>query len=157
MVTATLPPGEHAITLTVSDGKGGTDTDELTVTVNDTTPPTMTLALSPTVLGPANHKLAPVIAEIAVHDACDAEPPSVELLSVVSSEGANGRGDGNTSTDIVNADIGTDDRDFELRAERSGRASERTYTATYRATNLAGHQTEASAQVVVPHDRGRKQ
>ena len=98
-----------------------------------------------------------MIAEIAVHDTCDAEPPSVELLSVVSSEGANGRGDGNTSTDIVNADIGTDDRELELRAERSGRASERTYTATYRATDLAGNQTEASAQVIVPHDRGRKQ
>jgi len=157
VVTATLPPGEHAISLTVSDGKGGTDTDEVMVTVNDTTPPTMTLALSPTVLGPPNHKPAPVIAEIAVHDTCDAEPPSVELLSVVSNEGANGRGDGNTSTDIANADIGTDDRDFELRAERSGGASERTYTARYRATDLAGNHTEASAKVIVPHDRGRKQ
>jgi PKD domain len=156
-VTATLLAGEHAITLTVNDGNGGIDTDTVTVTVNDTTPPTMTLALSPTVLWPPNHKPVSVIADIEVHDTCDAEPPFVELVSVVSSQGANGRGDGNTSTDIVNADIGTDDRELELRAERSGGASERIYTATYRATDLAGNQTEASAQVVAPHDRGQKQ
>jgi hypothetical protein len=157
LVTATLPPGKHAITLTARDGKGGTDTDSVTVTVNDTTPPTMTLALSPSVLWPLNHKPVSVIAKIQVHDTCDAEPPSVELLSVVSSDVANGRGDGNTATDIVSADVGTDDRELELRAERSGSASERTYTATYRATDLAGNQTEASAQVVVPHDRRRRQ
>jgi hypothetical protein len=147
VITATLPPGEHAITLAVSDGKGGTDTDSVTITVNDTTPPGMTLALSPSVLWPPNHKPVSVVADIQVHDTCDAEPPSVELLSVVSSDGANG---------IVNADIGTDDRELELRAERPGGASQRTYTATYRATDLAGNQTTASAQVVAPHDRGKK-
>ncbi|MGH7600966.1 MAG: immunoglobulin-like domain-containing protein, partial [bacterium] len=40
---ATLSHGSHTIELTVDDGKGGTDTDEVIVNVVDTTPPVITL------------------------------------------------------------------------------------------------------------------
>jgi hypothetical protein len=127
---------DHAITLT-GDGRGGIDTDSVNVTVQDTTPPTITLALSPSVLWPPNHQLVPVVATVNVHDSCDADPPSVELVSIVSNESANGRGDGSTSADVLDADIGADDRDFKLRAERSGLGLGRVYTVTYRSTDLA--------------------
>jgi hypothetical protein len=43
-VNLTLPLGTHTFTLTVDDGKGGTASDTVTVTVRDTTPPALTLA-----------------------------------------------------------------------------------------------------------------
>jgi hypothetical protein len=156
VVAATLPAGSHAITLTVSDGKGGIDSDSITVTVNDTTPPTIAVSVVPPVLWPANHQLVGVQAQIAVQDSCDVEEPSVELVSIVSSEGADVRGAGKTSPDSANAEIGTDDREFDLRAERSGRGTGRDYTITYRVTDLTGNQTEATAQVAVPHDAKRR-
>ena len=41
--TVTLALGTHTITLTVDDGAGGTDTDDVVITVEDTTPPVITL------------------------------------------------------------------------------------------------------------------
>jgi len=41
--TVTLALGTHTITLSVDDGKGETDTDQVVVTVEDTTPPAITL------------------------------------------------------------------------------------------------------------------
>ena len=42
-----LPLGSHGITLSVSDGRGGSATDSVTVAVADTTPPEVTAALVP--------------------------------------------------------------------------------------------------------------
>ena len=61
---------------------------------------------------------------------------------------------GNTDGDIQGADVGTDDRDFALRAERSGPGDGRTYTAVYQVTDHAGNVTRADALVIVPHDMG---
>jgi hypothetical protein len=41
-VSVQLGPGTHVVTLTVDDGKGATDTDDVTVTVLDQTPPSLT-------------------------------------------------------------------------------------------------------------------
>lgn len=146
--TVTLPYGATTVTLTVDDGKGGTATDEVVVSVHDTTAPVLNVSLSPNVLWPPNHKYMQVSPSIAVQDAC-AESVVVELLSSSSNEPDDGLGDGDTEDDVVvNAD-GT----LSLRAERSGTGSGRTYTITYKATDQAGNTTEASALVTVPHHR----
>jgi hypothetical protein len=151
VVTTTLPPGIHAVLLTVSDGKGGTDTDEVTITVRDTTAPSLTVTLTPSVLWPANHGMVDIVASIQVSDGCDSEP-LVELVSITSNEAAETLGAGRAEPDVLDAETGKDDRQFRLRAERSGGGTGRTYTVTYRATDAAGNTTEVSAQVLVPHD-----
>lgn len=74
-----------------------------------------------------------------------------QLLSITSSEPDNGGGDGDQPNDIQNAALGTDDRAFDLRSERSGSGPGRVYTITYRATDHSGNTTDAQATVTVPH------
>jgi len=86
----------------------------------------------------------------------DLDPnPKIELVSIVSNEPDDGLGDGDTPNDIQDAAIGTDDRSFLLRAERSGEGSGRVYTVTYRATDSAGNATNVAAQVNVPLNQGK--
>jgi hypothetical protein len=120
----------------------------------DVTPPSLTVSLTPDTLWPANHQLAAATANIRVSD--DTDPnPTVTLISVTSSEPDNGLGDGDTPNDIQGTAFGTDDREFLLRAERSGKGGGRVYTVTYRATDAAGNTITVSAQVSVPHDKGK--
>jgi len=124
------------------------------VEVIDVTPPELEVTLSPDSLWPPNHKLVTVAATVTVTDDYDPSP-AVELVSVTSSEPDNGPGDGNTTGDIAGADVGTDDRSFQLRAERSGAGSGRTYTVVYKATDASGNVATASATVFVPKSRHR--
>jgi len=120
--------------------------------VLDHTPPTLTVTLSPTLLWPPNHQLQQVTATITVTD--DHDPhPTVTLVSITSSEPDNGLGDGDTPNDIQQADFGTDDRQFLLRAERSGTGPGRTYTVTYAATDAAGNATQVAVKVMASHDK----
>lgn len=154
LVSLTLPLGEHQFTLTVSDGQGGTASAIVTVTVQDTVPPELNVTLLPNQLWPPNHKLQNVEALIEVSDACDAEP-AVVLVSITSNEPDNGLGDGDTENDTQGADIGTDDREFQLRAERSGTGTGRVYTSTYKATDSSGNEVVASGEARVPLSRGK--
>jgi len=123
------------------------------VTVTDTTPPTLVLVPDPAVLWPPNHKLSEVEVVVVATDACDLEP-TVTLTSISSDEPDNGLGDGDTVDDIQQADVGTDDREFLLRAERSGTGSGRTYSALYTAEDASGNATSGLASILVPHDQG---
>jgi concanavalin A-like lectin/glucanase superfamily protein/PKD domain-containing protein len=144
----TLSSGIHRITLTVDDGKGGAASDEVVITVADTTTPSLAVTLNPNVLWPPNHKYVKTTPSFAIADACR-EMTTVNLLSVSSNEPDNGLGDGDTGNDIVVNDDGT----LSLRAERSGKGSGRVYTITYQATDGAGNSTTASAFVTVPHNK----
>jgi endo-1,4-beta-xylanase len=123
------------------------------VTVVDTTPPSLTLSLSPTTLWPPNHKFATINATVSATDICDPNPV-VRLEAIVSSEPSNGTGDGNTEPDIDGASFGTDDRSFQLRAERQGGGPGRVYTITYSATDASMNGTTAKADVTVPANQG---
>jgi hypothetical protein len=96
-----------------------------------------------------------IVASVVATDICDPSPVVV-LESITSNEpdDAPGGGDGHTTNDIQGAEIGTDDRAFQLRAERDGKGSGRIYTVTYSATDASGNSATASATVSVPHDQG---
>ncbi len=147
----TLPLGTFKTTLTVDDGLGGTASDEVVITVRDTTPPMLSVALSSDTLWPPNHKLVPIAATVQVSDNCDPNP-TVRLISITSNEPDNGLGDGDTANDIQDATTGTDDRSFSLRAERAGKGDGRVYTATYHSTDVSGNGTTAAEYVTVPHE-----
>ena len=155
VVQTTLEPGNHSLTLTVNDGRGGFDTDSVDVSVRDGAPPSLALELSPNVLWPANGKLVDIVARIKTKDGCDTEEPAIELVSIVSNAKNPKTGQPvPTAQDIVDAEPGTDDRDFKLRASPNPKNEEqRTYTVTYRARDFAGNATEMSAEVVVDTPR----
>lgn len=79
---------------------------------------------------------------------------TVKLISITSNEADNGLGDGDKPNDIQGASYGTNDRAFQLRAERSGGGSGRVYTGIYRVTDTLypDISTTVVATVVVPHD-----
>ncbi len=121
--------------------------------VADTTPPTISVSVSPDDLWPPNHRMDDIVASVVVADTCG--PATVVLESVTSSEPDNaaGNGDGNTVNDIQGADTGTEDYFFQLRAERASSGTGRVYTVTYTATDASGNEAGASTSVTVAHDR----
>ena len=156
--TATFPLGTTTVTLTVTHTDPVTllqvsAQDTVALTVQDTTPPTLSLIPNPAVLWPPNHKLHEIALNVVTTDACDPNP-DFTLTSVTSNEPDNGLGDGDTTNDIQGASVGTDDRAFQLRAERSGKGGGRVYAITGNVTDASGNSTNGSTQVVVPHDQG---
>ena len=126
--------------------------DTMQATVVDTTPPSLIVTLSPTVLWPANHKMVRINATVNYSDSCGGAPPQVVLTSITSSQPDNGPGSGNTVNDIQDAQIDTFDQSFLLRAERAGGdPAGRTYTVTYMVTDASGNHTQVSKTVHVPH------
>lgn len=111
----------------------------------DATPPTFSVTLSPNTLK-ANKKLIPITATLTVKDDYDPQP-EIKLESITTNEPLE-------KEDIKDAEIGTDDRQFRLKAEREGKnKAGRIYTVTYSATDATGNKATASATVTVPHDK----
>ncbi len=147
--TVTLPTGVHIIQLTVSDGKGGSSTDSVTITVHDgTAPEILTLAAHPNRLWPPNHRMVPVHIQVSTEDACDPRPVC-RITSVSSNQPETGRGAGPKVKDweIV------DDLTVKLRAERSGKEEDRIYTLTIECKDQNGNRSAGTATVTVPHDQ----
>src|SRR5947209_1997477 len=134
------------ITYTATDGGGNTATAIQNVGVIDNTPPLITGAVvdKPT-LWPPNHQVVDVTVSYTATDNCGAVNTA---LSICSNEPLNGTGDGNTATDweIVDA------HHVRLRAERSGRGSERIYTITITAADSHGNTSNQTVSVSVPHN-----
>ncbi|MFH1219417.1 MAG: FlgD immunoglobulin-like domain containing protein [Candidatus Eisenbacteria bacterium] len=150
--TVVLACGTHNVGLTVDDGQGEKDTDEVLINVVDTTPPVITVTLNRDVLWPPSHKLADIMAHVEVRDICDPAPTFV-LVAITSDEPDNGHGDGDTPGDVQGADFGTPDLAFQLRSERSGGGGGRIYTITYLGLDHSGNSTPVEVYVRVPHDQ----
>jgi hypothetical protein len=140
--------GTHVLTLSATDDSGNVGTDNVTIEAVDTTPPEIKVTVAPDMMWPPNHKYVDVETVVTVHDAVDPSP-TLTLVSVTSNEPDNGKGDGNTTNDIVI--LGNNM--FRFRAERSGTGQGRTYTITYRATDASGNSAEASVTIMVPHNK----
>ena len=77
--TVTLPLGSHSITLTVEDGKGASDTDNVMSIVQDTTEPNLTLARNSITISVPNAASeatvdVPAASGAAASDLCDPSP-----------------------------------------------------------------------------------
>ncbi len=152
---AAFPVGQTVVTWSATDDAGNTSTAVQVVTVQDTTAPTLSLALDPSLLWPPNHHLTPVGATPEATDVCDPDP-AIRLVSIASSEPDDASGDGNTAGDVQGAAFGSDDREFELRAERQGGGSGRVYTVRYETADASGNAASSEAAVSVPRSKGKK-
>ena len=152
-----LPLGTHALTLEVRDPSGEMDTDIVSVTVEDTVAPDVTVLVSPDTLWPPNHKMVPITPTASATDICDSSP-IVSLSTITTSEGDetntydpnydSTQGDGNTTNDIV-----VDNGNISLRAERSGVGDGRVYAISYTATDSSGNTSTTTATVSVSHNQ----
>lgn len=122
---------------------GGSDLP-IPVEKGDITPPTLAVKLTPSTLRPSE-KLVPITATITVKD--DYDPaPEIKLESITPNELAE-------PGDIRDASLGTDDRQFLLKAEREGKnKTGRVYTVIYSATDASGNKAIATTTVTVLHD-----
>jgi hypothetical protein len=141
--------GTHTFTLTVTDPGKLSSSATTSVSIQDTTPPALSISLSPNVLSSRHHRLVQVNAAVQVNDTCDAKP-SIELVSITSNDQDN-RGKSSDIQAVGSGPVhfGTDVRSFLLRAEQPEHRTPLVYTVTYRARDAAWNTTLATAQVRV--------
>jgi hypothetical protein len=149
-----FPVGTTNTTCTAVDAAGNTDTGSFDVTVQDVEPPVINYLSMPMTQWPPNHKYVTFAAADlvdSVTDNCDdSSPVGLVITGAAGSETDNdtGVGDGSTTEDIV---IVPDGGSVQLRAERQGTGSGRTYTIMLEATDGWGNTAAGTVEVVVPH------
>ncbi|MCC7538134.1 MAG: PKD domain-containing protein [Deltaproteobacteria bacterium] len=151
-VTTDVPIGETTFVLTVTDRQGSSDTDRVTVRVEDTGPPTFeSVSLSTDCLWPPDHRmhLFRLGDEIttAASGTCGG-PADVRIVEIRSNQPADATGDGSTDPDVLFGSAA-----FCVRAERAGnRREDREYTVVLEAGS-GPTATRHTVVVRVPHDQ----
>jgi len=149
--------GTHTVILVVTDSFDETDSDEVVITVEDNTPPAISVSVNPDTLWPPNHKMVLCTTIVTAIDNCP-PVPTVTLLSITSNETDEAYAydpafDMYTSEGHTDGDIQIVNGGIYLRAERSGEGDGRIYTITYEATDASGNTATASVTVTVPHNQ----
>lgn len=164
--TVTFEDGVHNVLLVVDDGHGGLATDTVQITVKDMTPPVISgISATPNVLWPPNHKFISVTVAPNVTDNCDPNPVC-KIISITSNEvpsthgngngNGNGNGHGHDKDEVTGDFVITGPLTADLRAERMGGSSGRTYTITIQCTDKSGNSSIGTVTVNVPHDQRNK-
>lgn len=133
------------------DNAGNAKAHTVTVQI-DKTAPELHVALDKTELWPPNHELVTINAGVSGSDNLSGIEPIV-LVSITSNEPDVGTGSDDAPNDIQDAEFGTLDTSFSVRAERAEEGTGRVYTITYMATDKAGNTAVETVTVIVPHNR----
>jgi large repetitive protein len=147
---STFALGVTTVQCSATDAAGNTATGSFTVTVSDTTAPTIVaISATPTNLWPANHQMVLVTVSATVIDSVD-DAPITRIISVKSNRPLNGTGDGDIAPDwnILGP------MQLELRSERSS-GIDRKYTITVESVDASGNTTTATVEVTVSQTRRR--
>jgi putative hemolysin len=144
---STFPLGTTEDVCTATDASGNSASCSFRVMVVDTTPPVITsVNASPELLWPPNHKMVPAAVSVEASDLCG--ETVCGIISVMSNEPDDGLGDGRTAPDW---EFTPGSLAVELRAERAGPGSGRTYTIAVECTDESGNSATETATVMVPH------
>ena len=144
--TVQLKPGTHDIVLRVHDGRGGSATDTVQVTVSPDAPPRIGRAsATPNVLSPADHQMVPVQITVDLAGGC-VPSTTCQIVSVSSSEPDSGLGRSDLAPDW---EI-TGPLTLRLRAEHSPRSIGRIYAIVVECTHAGGGTTRTIVFVTVP-------
>ena len=137
--------GSQTYVLRVIDDLAQADEAATHVTVSDTIPPSVSCTVQTPLLKKTNHALVNVgLASNAV-DQCEGTLPVA--VNVFADEDDNGTGDGNTSPDAADIDVGS----LQLRGERKGNGDGRVYLIVTEATDSSGNRGFGCCTVAVPH------
>lgn len=137
--------GAYKVGYRSTDAAGNVEQTQTIEFKVDTTAPSLSLQIDVPEIWPANHVMVTVHATLVSSDATSGIA-SVILTSITCNEPDSG-------LDDIQANIGSTDTEFSLRAERSSTGVGRVYTITYTATDNAGNQTVATVFATVPHDQ----
>ena len=141
-----FPLGTTTVAYTATDQVGHQAACTSTITVVDTTGPTIGgVTASPNVLWPANHKFVPVTIGVTASDTCTGATPSCHVTAVSVNE-------------PVNASSGspfqiTGPLSLNLLAERNGNGTGRVYSVDVQCADAAGNVAVKTVTVSVPHDQ----
>ena len=135
--------GSTVVTLTGTDSRDAMSSCQGTVTVADTTPPSISdVMASPNILWPPNHKMVNVSINYNVTDNCTAQP-ACRISTVTSNE------------PIKNSDYAIlDAHHVKLTADRLGSGNGRIYTITVTCLDASNNSSSQAVTVNVPHDQG---
>lgn len=162
-----------SFTFEYADEDGNEGTMTATVSNIDKIAPVLKVTLSPSVLKAPNHKMVDIHADLDSSD--EGSGVASIVLTSITMEGASGKGHssdiqeilngkdkdtgnskskgndkgGDRGPDIQNAEFGTYDTHFRLRAEKSERGQSRIYTVTYTVTDHAGNEAQGVGTVRV--------
>ncbi len=150
--------GTHALAYSAADQAGNSSQCGSSVTVADTTAPTVSVGGGGQ-LWPPNHKYITVsLADcgIGVQDVCNGSlslsAAQAAITCVSSDEVEDTTGDGKTNKDIIVVNGTT----VQLRAERAGNQDGRVYSIGFAVKDGSGNVTNGTCKVTVPHSQGPK-
>ncbi|GIP45605.1 hypothetical protein J45TS6_40640 [Paenibacillus sp. J45TS6] len=154
IIQADADSRQALITVTAQDGSERKYTIQFNTQEQiDQTPPQLTLSVDKPVLYPRGNKLEAIKVTASAEDDLSGVAV-INLVSITSSD--EDKHEGHQRADIQEAEFGTPDFEFMLRAEVKGGLKERIYTIVYEAIDHAGNRTLAETTVTVIKEKGKE-